>query len=55
MSNRVVSPPYDWPQLALELHQFLHLKTTPMGMKLFERIKDMLLCFAAFVLNCSHF
>jgi uncharacterized protein (DUF169 family) len=32
---------YDWPQLVDELNRLLRLKTTPVGMKLFERAEDM--------------
>ena len=31
----------DWPTLVDELNRLLRLKTTPIGMKLFERIEDM--------------
>ena len=31
----------DWPQLVDELNRLLRLKTTPIGMKLFERVEDM--------------
>jgi uncharacterized protein (DUF169 family) len=31
----------DWPKLVDELNRLLRLKTTPIGMKLFERIEDM--------------
>lgn len=34
--------PYDWPRLVDELNRLLRLKTTPVGMKLFERVEDML-------------
>jgi len=33
---------YDWPGLVDELNRLLRLKTTPVGMKLFERAEDML-------------
>ena len=41
-----VDPPatgerYDWPALVDELNRLLRLKTTPIGMKLFERAADM--------------
>ena len=32
---------YDWPKLVDELNRLLRLKTTPIGMKLFERVEDM--------------
>ena len=32
----------DWPSLVDELNRLLRLKTTPIGMKLFERVEDML-------------
>ncbi len=32
---------YDWPKLVDDLNRLLRLKTTPIGMKLFERIEDM--------------
>ena len=32
----------DWPALVDELNRLLRLKTTPIGMKLFERVEDML-------------
>jgi uncharacterized protein (DUF169 family) len=32
----------DWPQLVDDLNRLLRLKTTPIGMKLFERVEDML-------------
>jgi len=32
---------YDWPALVDELNSLLRLKTTPIGMKLFERVEDM--------------
>lgn len=32
---------YDWPNLVDELNRLLRLKTTPIGMKLFERVEDM--------------
>jgi uncharacterized protein (DUF169 family) len=32
---------YDWPALVDTLNQLLRLKTTPIGMKLFERVEDM--------------
>ena len=31
----------DWPALVDELNRLLRLKTTPIGMKLFERVQDM--------------
>mgnify|MGYP001764481987 CR=1 FL=1 len=31
----------DWPALVDELNRLLRLKTTPIGMKLFERVEDM--------------
>lgn len=31
----------DWPALVDELNRLLRLKTTPVGMKLFERVEDM--------------
>ena len=31
----------DWPKLVDELNRLLRLKTTPIGMKLFERVEDM--------------
>jgi len=33
--------PTDWPALVDELNRLLRLKTTPIGMKLFERVEDM--------------
>ena len=33
--------PTDWPRLVDELNRLLRLRTTPIGMKLFERIEDM--------------
>ncbi len=41
MSGNIGGPPYDWPQLVDGLNQLLRLKTTPVGMKLFERVEDM--------------
>ena len=35
-------PAIDWPALVDELNRLLRLKTTPIGMKLFERVEDML-------------
>ena len=35
------SPATDWPALVDELNRLLRLKTTPIGMKLFERVEDM--------------
>lgn len=35
------SPAIDWPALVDELNRLLRLKTTPIGMKLFERVEDM--------------
>ena len=35
------SPAFDWPALVDELNRLLRLKTTPIGMKLFERVEDM--------------
>jgi uncharacterized protein (DUF169 family) len=35
------SPACDWPALVDELNRLLRLKTTPIGMKLFERVEDM--------------
>ena len=32
---------HDWPALVDELNRLLRLKTTPIAMKLFERIEDM--------------
>ena len=32
----------DWPALVDELNRLLRLKTTPIAMKLFERVEDML-------------
>ena len=32
---------YDWPGLVDELNRLLRLKTTPIAMKLFERVEDM--------------
>jgi len=32
---------HDWPKLVDELNRLLRLKTTPVGMKLFERVEDM--------------
>ena len=32
---------HDWPKLVDELNRLLRLKTTPIGMKLFERAEDM--------------
>ena len=32
---------YDWPKLVDDLNKLLRLKTTPIGMKLFERVEDM--------------
>ena len=32
---------HDWPKLVDELNRLLRLKTTPIGMKLFERVEDM--------------
>ena len=34
-------PAIDWPALVDELNRLLRLKTTPIGMKLFERVEDM--------------
>ena len=31
----------DWPNLVGELNRFLRLRTTPIGLKMFERIEDM--------------
>jgi uncharacterized protein (DUF169 family) len=33
---------HDWPGLVDELNRLLRLKTTPIGMKLFERVEEML-------------
>lgn len=33
---------YDWPALMDDLNALLRLKTTPIGMKLFEQVEDML-------------
>ena len=35
------TPATDWPALVDELNRLLRLKTTPIGMKLFERRADM--------------
>ena len=32
---------YNWPRLVDELNRLLRLKTTPIAMKLFERVEDM--------------
>lgn len=32
---------YDWPALVDELNRLLRLKTTPIGIKMFERVEDM--------------
>ena len=32
---------YDWPQLVADLIRLLRLRTTPIGMKLFESIAEM--------------
>jgi uncharacterized protein (DUF169 family) len=32
---------FDWPKLVDDLNRLLRLKTTPIGMKLFERVEDM--------------
>ena len=34
-------PSYDWPQLVAELNRYLRLRTTPIGMKLFESVEEM--------------
>lgn len=33
--------PYDWPQIVDDLNALLKLKTTVIGMKMFERVEDM--------------
>jgi uncharacterized protein (DUF169 family) len=38
----MTATPTDWPRLVDELNRLLRLKTTPIGMKLFERVEDML-------------
>jgi uncharacterized protein (DUF169 family) len=35
------SETYDWVKLVGELNQLLRLRTTPIGMKMFERVEDM--------------
>jgi len=42
MSDATPAEQYDWPKLVDELNRLLRLKTTPIGMKLFERVEDML-------------
>ena len=32
---------YDWPKLVADLNQLLRLRTTPIGMKLFETVEEM--------------
>lgn len=41
MSEPTPAERYDWPALVDELNRLLRLKTTPIGMKLFERVEDM--------------
>ncbi|GIS69479.1 MAG: hypothetical protein CM1200mP9_03000 [Gammaproteobacteria bacterium] len=31
----------DWSQIVADLNRFLRLRTTPIGMKMFETVKDM--------------
>ena len=42
MSEPTPAERYDWPALVDELNRLLRLKTTPIGMKLFERAEDMM-------------
>jgi len=42
MSETSPAERHDWPALVAELNRLLRLKTTPIGMKLFERAEDML-------------
>ena len=35
------NPATDWPALVDDLNRLLRLKTTPIAMKLFERVEDM--------------
>lgn len=44
MNSAAPPPPaaFDWPALVEALNSLLRLKTTPIGMKLFERVEDML-------------
>jgi uncharacterized protein (DUF169 family) len=42
MSKPMPEESYDWPSLVDELNRLLRLKTTPIGMKLFERVEDMM-------------
>jgi uncharacterized protein (DUF169 family) len=41
MSDSTGSGGYDWPRLVDDLNKLLRLKTTPIGMKLYERVEDM--------------
>jgi len=41
MSQHTPAEHYDWPKLVGELNRLLRLKTTPIGMKLFERAEAM--------------
>ena len=41
MSTPAPEQRHDWPKLVDELNRLLRLKTTPIGMKLFERAEDM--------------
>jgi len=41
MQDTAKNASYDWTQLVDELNRLLRLKTTPVGMKLFERVEDM--------------
>jgi uncharacterized protein (DUF169 family) len=41
MSETTPAERYDWAELVAELNRLLRLKTTPIGMKLFERVEDM--------------
>ena len=41
MTEPLTAARQDWPKLVDELYRLLRLKTTPIGMKLFERVEDM--------------
>ncbi|HEY5292097.1 MAG TPA: DUF169 domain-containing protein, partial [Burkholderiales bacterium] len=42
MSQPMQAERHDWPKIVDELNRLLRLKTTPIAMKLFERVEDML-------------